>query len=87
MHDLLPLVTEALQLAIWLALPALCVSFAVSLVVGTGQSLTQLMDPALSAIPRALAVALSLAVGAAWMGSELSAYTTRILRALPEWVR
>ncbi len=87
MHDLLTVVSEALRLAIWLALPALGVSFAVSLLMGAGQAFTQLSDPVLNAIPRALLVALTLGLSAAWMGSELSAYSARLLSALPELVR
>ncbi len=87
MHDLLTMVTEAVRLSLWLALPALGVSFAVSLVVGAGQAFTQLTDPVLSAIPRALVVALTLAFAGAWMGSELTAYTARLFTALPDLVR
>jgi flagellar biosynthetic protein FliQ len=87
-HDLwVAALTEALYLALWLSLPTLGVGLAVALVVGLLQSMGQLAEPALNAIPRALAVGLTLAVAGAWMGTQLSAFAARLLHALPEYVR
>ncbi len=88
MHELLTnTLTEALHLALWLSLPALGVAFVVSFLVGLVQAFTQLSEPALNAIPRALAVLFTLGIAGVWMGHELSVFTGKLLRALPELVR
>lgn len=88
MHQLLTsTLTEALYLALALALPALGVGFLVALVISALQGFTQWTDPSLSAIPRSLAVLLSLTLSGAWMAGQLAAYAGKLLRALPELVR
>lgn len=88
MHDLLSTtLTEGLYLALRLSLPVLGVAFVVSAVVGLLQATTQLLEPTLSAVPRALCVGVTLALSGAWMGAELSGFASRLLQALPELVR
>ena len=88
MHDLLTnTLTEALYLAMWVSLPAVGVAFVVALLLGLVQSFTQLSEPTLNAIPRALAVFFTLGVAGVWMGHQLSAFTGKLLHALPELVR
>jgi flagellar biosynthesis protein FliQ len=87
-HDLLAdLLLEAMYLALWLSLPPLGVAMLVALAIGLVQSLTQLSEPALNAIPRALAVGVSLALTGGWIGGQLGAFTTRLFKLLPELVR
>jgi flagellar biosynthetic protein FliQ len=85
--DPLPLALDALYLALRLSLPALAVAFLVALSVGFLQSLTQLREPALNAIPRLLGVGLVLALSAGLWASELTSFAARVYRALPELVR
>jgi flagellar biosynthetic protein FliQ len=80
------LATEALYLALRLSLPALGVAFSLALLLGFLQSATKLGEPALVAIPRALAVGLCLAFSGAWLARELLAFTARVLSALPDLV-
>lgn len=87
MSDPLPLALDALYLALRLSLPALAVAFVVASAVGFLQTLTQLREPALNAIPRLLGVALVLALSAGLWASELSGFAARLYRALPELVR
>ena len=87
MADPLPIALDALYLALRLSLPVLSVAFAVALVVGFLQTLTQLREPSLSAIPRVLSVGLVLALSAAVWGSELTGFAARLYQALPELVR
>jgi flagellar biosynthesis protein FliQ len=83
----LPLALDALYLTLRLSLPALAVAFLVSLAIGFLQSLTQLREPALNAIPRLLSVGLVLALSGALWASELTGFAQRLYRALPELVR
>jgi len=86
-HDLLTqTLTDALMLALWLALPALGAGFAVALLVGLAQAFSQLSDPSLNAIPRSLAVFLSLGAAGTWMAQKLVAYTGGLLSELPRLV-
>ncbi len=87
MTDPLSIALDALYLALRLSLPALSVAFLVALVLGFLQSLTQLREPALNAIPRVLSVGLVLALSAGLWASELSGFAARLYRALPELVR
>lgn len=88
MHDLLTrTLTEALYLALWVSLPVLGVAFTVALLVGLVQAFTQLSEPTLNAIPRALAVLLTLGASGLWMSHQLGAFTGKLLHALPELVR
>jgi flagellar biosynthetic protein FliQ len=87
-HDLLTrTLTEGIYLALWVSVPVLAVSFLVSLLVGLGQSFTQLTEPALNNIPRALAVMFALALSGGWMAQQLGSFTGRLLSALPDLVR
>jgi flagellar biosynthetic protein FliQ len=87
-HDLLSTtLTEGLYLALRLSLPVLGVAFVVSAVMGLLQATTQLLEPTLSAVPRALSVGVTLAFAGAWMGAELSDFARRVLEALPQLVR
>jgi len=77
----------ALQLALRLSLPALGVAFLVAALVGFVQTLTQLREPALNAIPRLLSVALLLVLSAGTLSGQLVAFASGVYRALPELVR
>lgn len=88
MHDLLTnTLTEGLYLALWVPLPVVGCAFVVALLLGLVQSFTQLTEPTLNAIPRALAVFLTLGLAGVWMGHELTAFTGKLLAALPDLVR
>lgn len=78
---------DALYLSLRLALPVLAVAWSVAGLVSFLQSLTKLSDPALNAIPRALAVAMTLSLSGGWMAHELTAFAERVLRALPGLTR
>jgi flagellar biosynthesis protein FliQ len=87
-HDLLlSTLTEALYLALWISLPALAVGLVVAVTVSLLQAFSQLAEPVINAIPRSLAVGLSLALAGSWMGGQLAAFAARIFQALPELVR
>ncbi len=83
MHDLGPIIAEALRIALLLSLPALGVAFVVGASVGLLQAATQLSEPSINALARLLAVGLVLALGAPWMGTELVHYTRALWQTLP----
>lgn len=83
MHDLGPLVVDALQIALMLSLPALGLALVVGAAVGLLQAATQLAEPSINALSRLLAVGLVLALCARWMGEELVRYTLALWQALP----
>jgi len=75
-------VLDGMQMALWLAAPALIASVIAGLVMGFAQAATQVQDAALSFVPRLLAVGLALAMSAAWMTAKLVAFTTGLWRTL-----
>lgn len=75
--------SEALQLMLWLSAPALLASVLVGLCTGLLQAATQIQDPALSFVPRLLAVAAALFVTAAWMSERLVSFTGALWRDIP----
>jgi flagellar biosynthesis protein FliQ len=77
------LAREALLLALLLSLPAVAASLLVGLVVSFLQAVTQIQDPALSFVPRVLAVAAALVVSGGWIGSELLRLAGRVFGHLP----
>jgi len=77
----------ALELAVRLSLPVLGAAFAIALVMAIVQAWSRVGEPALSAIPRALATLFVLGGTGVWMGRELLVYASGLFRALPELVR
>ena len=74
---------EALQVVLLVSAPALAASVAVGGVMAIAQAATQVKDPALSFVPRLIAVGAALAVGGAWMGARLVEFTSTLWHALP----
>lgn len=77
---------EALSLALRLSLPACGAAFAVALAIALVQGVTRLHEPALNALPRALATLLILGVAGGFMARELVAFSHGLFQALPELV-
>jgi flagellar biosynthetic protein FliQ len=75
--------SDALQLTLWLSAPALLASLIAGLGSGLFQAATQVQDPALSFVPRLLAVGAALLVSAAWMAERMLAFTSALWRELP----
>lgn len=87
MEQLTHHVAEALQLALWLSLPALAAAVVAGLASGLMQAATQVQDPALSFVPRLLAVSAALIAGGTVMQAKLVAFAGALLRELPQWTR
>ncbi|MDP2313240.1 MAG: flagellar biosynthetic protein FliQ [Pseudomonadota bacterium] len=68
---------EALWTVLLVGGPALLVTLAVGTLLSVLQAVTQVHEQTLSFLPKLLAVALVLAVGAGWMAAELVRFGTR----------
>jgi flagellar biosynthetic protein FliQ len=67
------------KLAAPILITALVVGFAVSLV----QSITQIQEPTLSFVPKAVGVALALLICGQWMISVMLTFTTDMFQRIP----
>jgi flagellar biosynthetic protein FliQ len=84
--QVLELSTEALELALRVALPLLGVGLIVGLAVSIFQAVTQIQEQTLSFIPKILALAGVLIVGGPWMLNQLLSYTTELWTRIPSLV-
>jgi flagellar biosynthetic protein FliQ len=84
--QVLELSTEALQLALRVALPLLGVGLLVGLAVSIFQAVTQIQEQTLAFIPKILALAGVLIVGGPWMLNQLLSYTTELWTRIPSLV-
>lgn len=75
---------QALRMALVLGGVPLLVALVVGIVVGIGQTLTQLQEPVVALVPRLLAVALAVLVALPWLVSTWLAYATELIGSLPE---
>jgi len=84
--QVLELSTEALELALRVALPLLGVGLVVGLAVSIFQAVTQIQEQTLSFIPKILALAGVLIVGGPWMLNQLLSYTSDLWTSIPSMV-
>jgi flagellar biosynthesis protein FliQ len=76
-------VVQALELGLWLALPALLASLLAGGLSAGMQALTGISDAALAFVPKLLAVGAVLFFSGAWMMQRLTAFTLELWRTLP----
>ncbi len=77
---------EALRMALMLGGPPLLAALAVGLLVGVGQTLTQMHEPAVGQIPRLLAVVLVVLATLPWLLGWWVAYASALIASIPERV-
>lgn len=82
----LELSTQALELALRVALPMLAAGLVVGLAVSIFQAVTQIQEQTLAFIPKILAIAGVLIVGGPWMLNQLLSYTTELWSRIPSLV-
>jgi flagellar biosynthesis protein FliQ len=75
---------EALRMALVLGGPPLLVALAVGLVVGIGQTLTQLHEPVIALIPRLLAVLVVLLALLPWLLGRWLTFAVALIESIPE---
>lgn len=74
---------DAIRLALLLSGPPLAVALAVGLLIGVGQTLTQLHEPVVAMVPRLVAVIMVVLVILPWLISHWVAFTTHLIDAIP----
>lgn len=74
---------DALRMALLLGGPPLLIALAVGLVIGIGQTLTQMHEPVVALIPRMVAVVLIVLVALPWFLSCWTSYAAELIRSLP----
>ena len=81
------LLREALWLAFWIALPVLAALLITALLMSVFQAATQILEPTLAFVPKALVLVAVLALLGAWMGGRLVEFTQRVLESFPGLVQ
>ena len=74
---------EAIRLALQLGGPLLAVALVAGLVVGVGQTLTQLHEPVIGLVPRLVVVAVSFLVLLPWLVSQWLSFTGSLIESIP----
>jgi flagellar biosynthesis protein FliQ len=75
---------EALRMALLLGGPPLVVALLVGVLVGIGQTLTQMHEPVVGLVPRLVAVLLIVLAALPWFLSSWVAYASDLIGTLPE---
>lgn len=75
---------EALRMSLVLGAPALVTALVVGLLVGIGQTLTQMHEPVIALVPRLVAVLLVVLVLLPWLLATWVHYAVRLIETLPD---
>ena len=76
--------TQALFLTLWLSLPPIIVASVVGTLFSLFQALTQVQEQTLSFAIKLVAVIITLALTASWVGVEIFNFTVAVFDALPQ---
>ena len=85
--DVVSYLSKALYLTLWLSLPTILVASVVGTLFSLLQALTQIQEQTLSFGVKLIAVGITLALTARWMGIELFNYTFSIFENFGQLVR
>ncbi len=77
------LLREALSLTFWIALPILAALLITALLMSVFQAATQILEPTLSFVPKALVLVAVLVLLGAWMGGRLVEFARHVLAGFP----
>lgn len=80
---ILDIATDGLLVAGKLCAPMLVTALVVGFAVSLFQSVTQIQEPTLSFVPKAVAVALALLVCGHWMIQEMVSFTNELFDKIP----
>jgi len=75
---------EALRMALLLGGPLLAVALVVGLVVGVGQTLTQMHEPAIGQVARLVAVLAAVLIALPWLLGRWIAYAADLIGSIPD---
>lgn len=78
---------DAIWTTVLLAAPLLVSALVVGLVVSIVQAVTQINESTLTFIPKMLTIVIVMIIMAPWMTQMITAYTTELFTALPNYVR
>lgn len=79
--------SEAIKLALMLALPLLGVGLIVGLVIAILQATTQVQEMTLTFVPKIIAVLLTLLAASPWMLNKLTYFTSQLIINIPQVIR
>ena len=82
--DIVAYVNRALLLVLWLSLPPILVASVVGTLFSLLQALTQIQEQTLSFGVKLIAVGVTLALTAHWMGGEIYTYTILLFDEIPK---
>ncbi|HYC37701.1 MAG TPA: type III secretion system export apparatus subunit SctS [Usitatibacter sp.] len=82
--DVVAYVNKALLLVLWLSLPPILVASVVGTLFSLLQALTQIQEQTLSFAVKLIAVGITLALTAHWIGGEIYTYTIVLFDAFPK---
>jgi flagellar biosynthesis protein FliQ len=77
---------EALRLALLLGGPLLAVALIIGLVVGVGQTLTQLHEPVIGLVPKLLVVTIAALVLLPWLIGRWVGFTGPLIESIPRLI-
>jgi type III secretion protein S len=81
--DMVSFLNQALYLTLWLSLPTILVASVVGTLFSLFQALTQIQEQTLSFAVKLIAVGITLAFTARWMGVEIYHYTMSVFSVFP----
>ena len=80
-------ITQSMTLVMLLSMPPIIVASVVGIVVSLLQALTQVQEQTLSFAVKLIAVAVTIAAMAGFLGSEMLTYTTKLFDDFPRYTR
>jgi flagellar biosynthetic protein FliQ len=83
-NGVLDIGVQALLVAGKLAAPVLITALVVGFAISLLQSITQIQEPTLAFVPKAIAVAIALVVCGNWMISTMISFTTEMFDRIPQ---
>ncbi|MDQ7833395.1 MAG: flagellar biosynthesis protein FliQ [Desulfovibrionaceae bacterium] len=78
---------EAIELALFMALPMLAVSLVVGVFVSIMQAATQIQEMTLTFVPKILSMFLALLLAFPWLMDKMVSYTRDLFLNLPNYIR
>jgi flagellar biosynthesis protein FliQ len=82
--DLAPLLVEALQLALWLATPALIACLVIAAITSVVQGALQASDPSIGFVPKLFAVFATLWVTHSYIAERLSVFAGKVIAVMAQ---
>ncbi len=78
---------QAIEQALWMALPMLGVSLVVGVVVSVLQAATQIQEMTLTFVPKILSMFLALLISFPWLMDKMTSYTRELFMNFPQYIR